>query len=276
MAEKPIEALVRGLDLVQEDDDVFVGNPGRGEGRLFGGMVAAQSVMAAQRTVAESHLHSLHAYFIRGGSYGEPIRFSVHRIRDGRTYTTRRVVAEQHGEAIFSMGTSFTRPEEGGEHQLPAPDVPQPEDLPTWQQVREKMGIPVPNAAHVDAFESRVPWEEDIEPGSPSRFVWLRPCGDLPDDPMVHLAATVYASDRTLAGTAAAPMGYERDGLMVTSLDHAMWIHRPPRFDDWILYASESPAGYAARGLAYGAMYTRDGVRFASVAQEGLLRRMRR
>ena len=275
MADAPIDALVRGLDLTQLDENLFVGNPGEGMGRLFGGMVAAQSVMAAQLTVAEGHLHSLHAYFLRGGSYSDPIRFVVHRIRDGRTYTTRRVVAEQNGEAIFSMGTSFTRPEEGGEHQLDMPDVPPPEALPTWQEVRARQGMTMPVAAHVEAFESRMPYDEDTEPGIASRYVWLKPRGELPDDPQVHLAATVYASDRTLAGTAAAPMGYTRTDLSVSSLDHAMWLHRKPRFDDWVLYASESPAGYAARGLAFGAMYTRDGTRFASVAQEGLLRRPR-
>lgn len=271
MKQPPINALLRGLELEREEDDRFVGDPGKGRGRLFGGMVAAQSTMAAQQTVPEGRLHSLHAYFLRGGAYGEPIRFQVHRIRDGRTYTTRRVIAEQGGEAIFSLAASFTRPEEGGEHQVEMPDVPPPESLPLWEDLRADFfrGEFPP---HVQAFEARVPEDYD---GSEQRFVWLRARGDLPRDPWVHAAATVYASDRTLASTAIAKMGYRRGTVGVTSLDHALWLHREPNFDDWVLYVSESPAGYAARGLAFGAMYTREGVLFASVAQEGLIRRLR-
>ena len=273
MASAPIDVLLRGLELELEAPDVFVGNPGEGGGRLFGGMVAAQSVMAAQRTVAEGRLHSLHAYFLRGGTYGEPIRFQVHRLRDGRTYTTRRVVAEQHGEAIFSLAASFTRPEDGGEHQSKMPEVPEPETLPLWEDVRGAFfGANLPS--HVQAFEARVPADDGAD--SAQRYVWLRPRGELPADPLVHAAATVYASDRTLASTAVSKMGYRRADISVTSLDHALWLHREPRFDDWVLYVSESPAGYAGRGLAFGAMYTRDGVLFASVAQEGLIRTLRK
>lgn len=268
----PIDALLQGLQLDLEEPDLFVGDPGEGGGRLFGGMVAAQSTMAAQRTVPEGHLHSLHAYFLREGSYGQPIRFRVHRIRDGRTYTTRRVVAEQNGEAIFSLAASFTRPESGGEHQIEMPRVPAPETLPLWEDLRGGFfGKNLPS--HVQAFEARVP-EDDGQAGQ--RFVWLRARGEMPADPLVHAAATVYASDRTLASTAVSKMGYRRGEVMVTSLDHALWLHREPCFDDWVLYVLESPAGYAARGLAFGAMYTRDGVLFASVAQEGLIRRARK
>ena len=189
-------------------------------------MVAAQSAMAAQRTVTEGRLHSLHAYFLRGGAYGEPIRFQVHRLRDGRTYTTRRVVAEQHGEAIFSLAASFTRPEEGGEHQSEMPEVPEPETLPLWEDVRRSFfGANLPS--HVQAFEARVP--EDDGQDSARRYVWLRPRGALPADPLVHAAATVYASDRTLASTAVSKMGYRRGDISVTSLDHALWLHREPR-----------------------------------------------
>ena len=271
MPEQPIEALVRGVTLEAQGADEFVGNPGTGSGRLFGGMVAAQSAMAAQLTVEGGRLHSLHAYFLRGGAYDSPIRFRVDRIRDGRTYTTRRVVAEQNGEAIFNLSASFTRPEDGGEHQTAMPDVPPPEDLPLWEEVRQRSGLSLPQATHRTAFEARVPWDSGDDA---QRFVWLRPQGELPEDPLVHVAAAVYASDRTLAGTAVAPMGYRHGDVSVISLDHAMWLHRPPRFDDWVLYASESPAGHAARGLAFGAMYTRDGVRFASVAQAGLIRKL--
>ena len=136
MTSPPINVLLRGLELEMTEPDRFIGDPGEGSGRLFGGMVAAQSTMAAQRTVPEGQLHSLHAYFLRGGSYGDPIRFQVHRLRDGRTYTTRRVVAEQNGEAIFSLAASFTRPESGGEHQVEMPQVPEPETLPLWEDLR--------------------------------------------------------------------------------------------------------------------------------------------
>lgn len=265
----PIARVIAGLRLEALDEDLFVGDPGEGTGRLFGGMVAAQSTMAAQRTVAEGTLHSLHAYFLRGGEYGKPIRFVVHRLRDGRTYATRRVVAYQGGEAIFSLAASFTRPERGGEHQGPMPEVAPPEGLPLWEEVRKGWNMPPFRAAHVDAFEVRLPF---AEPSEATRFVWMRPRGDVPDDPQLHIALAVYASDRTLAGAAVGQMGYERRDIQVTSLDHAMWVHRPPRFDDWILYVSESPVSFAARGLAFGAMYTRDGTRFASVAQEGLIR----
>ena len=271
----PIDRVLRGLELERLDSDLFLGHPGDGKGRLFGGMVAAQSTMAAFRTAEEAGaLHSLHAYFLRGGSYDQPIRFVVHRIRDGRTYTTRRVVAHQSGEAIFSLAASFTRPEEGGEHQTTEmPEVPPPESLPTWEEVRASWNMPPHRADHVDAFEVRIPFDYD----SPAaRFAWMRARGAVPDDPAIATAIAVYASDRTLAGTAIAPMGYQRKDVGVTSLDHAMWLHRPARFDDWVLYASESPAGFAARGLAFGAMYSTDGVRFASVAQEGLIRKLRR
>ena len=268
-----IKKVVAGLNLEQLDRDLFLGNPGEGTGRLFGGMVAAQSTMAAQLPVEEGHLHSIHAYFLRGGSYDQPLRFVVHRIRDGRTYTTRRVVAHQNGEAIFNLAASFTRPEEGGEHQQDMPNVPGPEELPTWEEVRATQNLPAFRAEHLDAFEVRTPYEGEVDG---QRFVWMRPRGDVPEDKLIDAAITVYASDRSLIGSAVVPMGYERRDITVASLDHALWLHRPARFDDWILYASESPVGFAGRGLVFGSMYTRDGMLFASVAQEGLIRKVRR
>ena len=269
MSEQPIDAVVRGLELETLDRDLFLGDPGRGSGRLFGGMVAAQSVMAAQMTVEEGRLHSIHAYFLRGGSYDFPIRFVVDRIRDGRTYTTRRVVALQGGRAIFNLSASFTRPEEGAQHQLEMPAVAEPESLPSWEELLAEMGTQPRGADHVSALEVRLP----ADPSGPAgRYVWMRPRGGLPDDPRLHVGITVFASDRTLAGTAVRPMGYERGEVSVTSLDHVLWLHREARFDDWILYVSNSPVGHAARGLALGQMYTREGVHFASVAQEGLIR----
>ena len=264
-----INRVISGLGIDRLDQDLFLGNPGEGTGRLFGGMVAAQSTMAAQLTVDEGTLHSLHAYFLRGGSYDQPLRFVVHRIRDGRTYTTRRVVAHQNGEAIFNLAASFTRPEEGGAHQQAMPNVPGPEELPLWEEVRATPDMPAFRAEHLDAFEVRLPWEGEVDG---QRFVWMKPRGVIPHDPHIDTAITVYASDRSLVSSAVAPMGYDRKDITAASLDHALWLHRPARFDDWILYTSNSPAGFAGRGVAFGSMYTRDGVLFASVAQEGLIR----
>ena len=274
----PLAKLLDRLDLDALDRDLFLGDPGRGEGRLFGGMVAAQSVIAAGRTVESGGLHSLHAYFLRPGRHDAPIRFVVDRIRDGRTFTTRRVVAHQAGEAIFNLSASFARPEEGISHQDPMPEVPPPEALRDWEDVRAEI-VGSPDARRADGpVEFRVcnPESADGAPQPPAQQNWFRPRGELPDDPLVHAAVLVYASDRTLINTAARPHGMPWGQRVAASLDHALWLHRPPCLGDWMLYASESPAAHAARGLVFGAMYTQDGVRVASVAQEGLIRAPRR
>jgi acyl-CoA thioesterase-2 len=270
----PLAKLLDRLDLEPLDRDLFLGDPGRGTGRLFGGMVAAQSVVAAGRTVADSALHSLHAYFLRPGRHGAPIRFAVDRIRDGRTFTTRRVVAHQAGEAIFNLSASFVQPEEGISHQDPMPEAPEPETLRDWEDVRAEI-LGEPEARRDNGpVEFRVcfPESADGEPQPAHQQNWFRPRGPLPDDPLLHAAVLVYASDRTLINTAARPHGLRWGRRIAASLDHALWLHRPARLDDWMLYASESPAAHAARGLVFGAMYSRDGVRVASVAQEGLIR----
>ena len=259
------------------DRDLFLGNEAKGTGRLFGGFVAAQAVLAAGRTVDGSVLHSLHAYFLRPGSYGKPIRYVVDRIRDGRTFTTRRVLALQNGEAIFSLSASFTRPEEGISHQDPMPEVPPPEGLPDWEDLREeRMGVRgAQEALEVRACEP----DEEFRPGVARvarRRIWIRPRGVVPDDPMVHAGLFVYASDRTLLSTAGLPHGLVMGQMLGASLDHALHLHRPERFEGWILYAAESPAAHAARGLTRGAMYARSGVRIASVTQEGLIRKPRK
>lgn len=277
----PLGRLLRRLDVQQLDRDLFLGHPGKGEGALFGGFVAAQAVMAAgrtvtDRTVAHRSLHSLHGYFLRPGRHSVPIRFLVDRIRDGRTFSTRSVVAHQSGEAIFNLSANFTAPEEGIAHQeQPPPDAPAPDGLLDWEDIRAQL-LGDPSARRPDGpIEVRV-----CDPDSPDpnvklparRRVWLRPRGTLPDDPLMHAAVLVYASDRTLLRTAARPHGLTWRLRTGASLDHAVWLHRPPRFDDWLLYASESPVAYAARALLLGAMYRRDGTRIVSVAQEGLLR----
>lgn len=272
----PIEELVHRLQVEALDSDLFVGNEARGTGRLFGGFVAAQATVAVGRTVDGSDLHSLHAYFLRPGSYGRPIRYVVDRIRDGRTYTTRRVVAFQGGEAIFNLSASFTRPEEGISHQDPMPDVPRPDGLPDWEDLREeRMGVRgAKSALDVRACEP----DDEFRPGvtrAPYRHVWIRPRGVVPDDPILHAAMFVYSSDRMLLSTALLPHGLVMGQTQNASLDHAMHFHQPHRFEGWVLYAAESPAAHGGRGLTRGAMYSEDGTRIASVTQEGLIRKPR-
>ncbi len=267
--------LIEGFDLEALDADLFLGDPGEGSGRLFGGMVAAQSVIAAGRTVAEErHLHSIHGYFLRPGRHGTPIRFVVDRIRDGRSFTTRRVKAHQAGEAIFNLSASFAVAEDGISHQDPMPEAPGPDGLRDWEEVRaEAMGDPA-----AKRFDSAVEVRVCDLPGAdrePRQRNWLRARGTLPDDPLIHTAMLVYASDRTLLGTAARPHDLPWSKRVGASLDHAVWIHRPVRFDDWLLYAAESPVAHSARGLIFGGLFYRDGIRVASVAQEALIRRRR-
>ena len=282
----PIDKLIERLQLESLDRDLFLGDPGRGEGRLFGGLVAAQSVMAAFATIDEngsederpgaSLLHSIHAYFLRPGRYDLPIRFVVDRIRDGRTFTTRRVVAHQGGEAIFNMAASFATPEEGMSHQRPMADVGPPEGLEEWTTLRARqMGIPEPKTFN-NPIEIRVVDEGafvDDRPQDPVRQLWIRPRGVIPDDHALHTAILAYATDRTLISTAVVASGrvVGRD-VMAASLDHAVWFHHPIRFDDWLLYSSVSPISHAGRGLIFGALYEQDGTQLASVAQEALIR----
>jgi acyl-CoA thioesterase-2 len=272
----PLDRLLAQLELDRLDRDLFLGDPGKGESRLFGGLVAAQSVVAAYRTVGEGEIHSLHAYFLRPGRHGVPIRYVVYRIRDGRTFTTRDVVAHQGGEAIFNLSCSFTKPEEGISHAEPPPDLPGPDGLPEWEFVRPDR--------HEDREMIRR-WERQsavevrtVDPDGPPagdiprRRVWMRVKGALPNEPALHAALMAYASDRGLIATARMPDGMQRGNWSGASLDHAIWFHRPPRFDDWLLFTSESPVAHAARALIFGQMYRPDGTRVASVVQEGLIR----
>ncbi|HZP58046.1 MAG TPA: acyl-CoA thioesterase II [Dehalococcoidia bacterium] len=276
-ARSPLQRLLRLLDLERLDRDLFLGDPGEGQHRLFGGLVAAQSVIAAYRTVEEGSIHSLHAYFLRPGRYDVPIRYVVYRIRDGRTFTSRDVVAYQSGEAIFSLSSSFTKPEEGISHQAPAPELPGPEGLPPWEFARPDRRE---DAEMMQRWERESPVEMrsvDLAGAAPvddmpRRRVWMRVRGTMPEDPSIHAALLTYASDRGVIATARIPHGGRRGGWASASLDHAIWFHRPPAFDDWLLYTSESPVAHNARALIFGQMYRRDGTRVASVVQEGLIR----
>jgi acyl-CoA thioesterase-2 len=270
--------LLERLSVVHEGAARFTADPGPGKGRLFGGLVAAQACVAAGRTVPDRSLHSLHAYFLRPGRHGLPIRLAVHRIRDGLSFATRRVVAVQGGSAIFTLSASFCTPEDGIAHQEPMPDAPGPEGLIDWEDHRAQ-ALGDPGLRRRDGpVEIRLCDPDDPTPGAvqePRRQVWLRPRGALPEDPLLHAALLVYASDRTLLGTAARPHGLPWGRRVAASLDHALWLHQPARFDDWVLYASESPVAHAARGLVFGAMFSRSGARIASTAQEGLIREPR-
>ncbi len=275
---RQLAGLLKLLELEQLDLDMFLASPGKGDGRLFGGLVAAQCVIAAYRTVEEGALHSLHAYFVRPGNHGTPIRYVVDRIRDGRTFTTRDVVAYQSGEAIFQMSCSFMKQEQGVSRQLPAPEAPGPEGLPSWDMVRPDG----PMKDMMKRWRRERPVEilscEPIgvrrEGDTAERRTWIRPRGALPEDPSIHAAVLAYASDMAFLSTARYSHGLDEHwgpGLNA-SLDHAMWFHHAPRFDGWLLYTSISPITHAARALIHGAMYLEDGTHVVSVAQEGLVR----
>ncbi len=273
----PLASLLRRFELETQGEDCFVGASGSGEGTLFGGFVASQATVAAGRTVsAERRLHSLHGYFLRPGRHNVPITYRVERVREGRTFSTRLVVARQIDEPIFTLTADFTRTESGLEHQVSTlPEVPPPGGLPDWEDVRAQLlGQGTPRRKD-GPIEVRMCDTESPEPGvrlSPYRRVWMRPRGAVPDDPLLHAALFVYASDRTLLRTAARVHGLGWKLGVGASLDHAVWLHRPARFDDWILFASESPVAHAGRPLLLGAMYQQDGTRIVSVVQEGLIR----
>ena len=273
--------LVELLDLEPIEVNIFRGTqPNEDRQRVFGGQVAGQALVAAARTVdADRHVHSLHAYFLRPGDPSVPILYDVDRLRDGRSFTTRRVVAIQHGRPIFNLQASFHAPEDGLDHHVEMPaDVPPPESLPTY---RERMA---PHYERVKDWIDRprpidtryAPPDHAGETGlkSDGQLVWMRADGPLPDDPVLHACIVTYASDYTLLDTALRPAGVSSltDDLMMASLDHAMWFHRPFRADDWLLYQQHSVSASSARGLASGSIFTRDGRLAVSVVQEGLIR----
>jgi len=281
--------LVALLDLEPDGVDRYVGRtPDMGWTRVYGGQVIAQSIIAAARTVEGRRPHSLHAYFLLGGDPAEPILFEVERVRDGRSFSTRRVVARQRGEAIFVLSLSFHVDESGPEHQAAAPAAPPPEALIDPEAALA--GLAEPARKRLKALFDRVrPIEfrpvdlgryAPLRPGETrqaAQSVWIRIGGPLPDDPMIHVAALAYLSDMTLLDTALVAHGHAIfDGRhQIASLDHALWLHRPCRADEWLLYAQDSPSAGGARALTRGALFTRDGVLAASVAQEGLIRPVR-
>jgi acyl-CoA thioesterase-2 len=274
------EKLTDILDLERLEVDLFRGrSPHEHQQRVFGGQVAAQSLVAAGRTVsADRAVNSLHSYFLRLGDPEIPIVYSVDRIRDGRSFTTRRVVAIQHGRPIYLLSASFHRAENGLQHQVPMPKVPDPEVLSPWSG-RSTIGPTPPPWVPRRVVELRYVSDPAAVgahggPQDSRRIVWMRAPHRLPDDPLVHVCAVTYASDMTLLDAVLLGHGldWERDVSSGASLDHAMWFHGAFRADEWILYVQESPAASDARGLAMGRIYRRDGRLVASVVQEGLIR----
>ncbi len=269
--EASIHALLDLLDPEVIDVDLYRGrSPATAHQRVFGGQVAAQALIAAGRTVGPDRpVHSLHAYFLRPGDPSTPIVYRVDRSRDGRSFTTRRVVATQRGEQIFVMSASFQVIEAGLDHQDRMPDVPDPESLPT---VRERI------RAAGERWRDR--WSEfesidlrHVDNDDPFRsMVWLRAVAPLPDDPLLHVCVLAYASDLTLLLSALGPHDVNPEQLQLASLDHALWFHRPFRADEWLLYDQVTPSASGARGFATGRIFSRDGRMVAFAVQEGLIR----
>jgi acyl-CoA thioesterase-2 len=280
-----ISALLAHLDLELLEVNIFRGaSHDVGSGRVFGGQVLAQALAAAGHTVEPTRLtHSLHSYFILPGDVAAPIVYFVERLRDGKSFTTRRVTAIQHGRAIFEMSASFQEPEPGVEHQSAMPDVPPPESLvPDVERLRA-LGDRLPE--RVRAFWTRerpFDWRTidpsdplRPEPRPPLRYAWFRSTGPIADDSTLrHQTLLAYASDYGLLAAAMLPhaLNFQTPGLQAATLDHAIWFHRPFRLDEWLLYVTESPTASGARGFTRGSVFTREGRLVASMTQEGLLR----
>jgi len=279
----PVHDLLELLQVEPLELNLFRGvSADIGSPRVFGGQVLGQALMAAALTVEGRTVHSLHAYFLRPGDKQARIVYDVERIRDGGSFTTRRVVAIQHGRPIFNMAASFQIREDGVEHQNTMPDVPAPEGLASESELRRQSAHRLPPQLN-EIFQRGLPIDirplhptDLLEPGShaPRSDAWFRVADRLPDDPLLHQAMLAYASDFNLLRTSMLPHGlsFFQHNVQSASLDHAMWIHREFRIDDWLLYVTDSPSASNARGFCRGSIYTRDGRLVASVAQEGLVR----
>ena len=278
-----IQDLLTLLDLEQLEMNMFrARSPETTWQRVFGGQVIGQALVAACRTVDGRPPHSLHAYFLLPGDPKVPLVYEVDRLRDGKSFSTRRVIAIQHGRPIFSMAASFHSDEEGFEHQAKMPDVPDPDALPSESEVKQTFMRMLPDPVR-RYYERERPIE--LRPVEFERYfakkfedarfnVWIRATGQLPDNTAIHRCVLAYASDMTLLDSSLIPHGhsvFEKE-IMAASLDHALWIHRPFRADDWLLYAQDSPNTGGGRGFSRGLIFTREGRLIASVAQEGLIR----
>lgn len=282
---KVLDELVTLLALEKIEENLFRGQSQElGWGRVFGGQVLGQALSAALQTVpADRAAHSFHAYFLRPGDTSKPIVYDVDRIRDGSSFTTRRVVAIQNGQAILNLAASFQIQEGGFEHQDAMPDAPPPESLKTEQERIASYASRLPRGLRERAIAERPfelrPIDEPDDPfvpapRAPSRMVWLKTVARLPDDPALHRYLLAYASDYSFVTTSLRPHGvtWLTPGMQVASLDHVMWFHQDFRVDDWLLHVIDSPAAHGARGLVRGRVFTRDGRLVASTSQEGLIR----
>jgi acyl-CoA thioesterase II len=281
MQQAAVDELIELLDLEDIEVNVFRGvSPQVDAQRVFGGQVAGQALVAAARTVEpDRRVHSLHAYFLRPGDPAVPILYEVDRLRDGRSFTTRRVVAIQHGRPIFNLSASFHIHEQGLDHQIPMdPDVVPADSLPDfntrWAPWRDVLGEYYERPRPIDS--RYVDWSppDRAEPLPPHQRIWIRADGRLPDDPVLHQCVVTYASDMTLLDTALLPHGgtYRSAHIQMASLDHAMWFHRPFRADEWLLYVQDTPSASDGRGIARGLFFTEGGDLAVSVVQEGLVR----
>jgi acyl-CoA thioesterase II len=282
-ADQPaLDELIRLLDLSESEPDVYQGvSPESRLQRVFGGQVAGQALVAAGRTVPRDRpVHSLHSYFIRPGDPNVPIRYEVERVRDGRSFTTRRVLASQHGRTIFVLSASFQLEQPGLEHQPAMPDAPDPETLPTiYERVKdapELAAIVHRGSQPIDLrYVDDPSWQQRAHgPRNGPHRLWMRANGRLPNDPLLHVCVLTYASDISLLDTVLIRHGLAVgvDPLAMASLDHAMWFHRTFRVDEWILYSMQSPAAVGSRGLATGRFFDRHGRHLVSVVQEGMIR----
>jgi Acyl-CoA thioesterase len=281
-----VDGLVALLDLEQIERDIYRGSSPRSRWqRVFGGQVAGQALVAAGRTVAgDRRVHSLHSYFVRPGDPTVPIIYQVDRVRDGRSFSTRRVIAVQDGETIFSLSASFQLQQDGIDHQSEMPDAPDPDTLPPLvnrygdsdeaAEFYRLMPRPI-DLRYVDD----PPWRQH-EHGARDGLarVWMKADGRLPDDPLLHVCVLTYASDMTLLDSVLVRHGLAPglDDISMASLDHAMWFERPFRADEWLLYSTQSPSASGGRGLASGRFYKQDGTQVCSVVQEGMIRVRRR
>lgn len=282
-----VATLLKTLDLEPLEHNLFRGlSPQVGWQRVFGGQVIGQALTAAARTVKTHQAHSLHGYFMQPGDPEIPIIYQVERDRDGQSFSTRRVIAIQHGAPIFTLAVSFHKREDGFDHQIAMPDVPGPDDLPSEDELKQRF------LAHMPAPVKRY-WQRERpielrpvklrnynapEKAEPVQHIWIRTTGPLPDDPSLHQCVLAYASDMALLDTSLLPHGrtlFDPE-MMLASLDHAIWFHRPVAADQWLLYAQDSPSAFGARGFNRGSIFSRNGTLIASIAQEGLIRKRTR
>lgn len=282
----PIQEVLDLLNLEKIEENIFRGaSPKDRLQRVFGGQVLGQALMAANHTVEGRLCHSLHAYFLRGGDPKVPILYEVDRSRDGASFTSRRVVAIQHGRPIFTLEASFQKEEPGYEHAFARPEVPDPENLQGDADLRAAIADKVPPELAAWALRPRPIETRPIDPRPylhpdprpPREMAWIRASGPLPDDPALHRSVAAFASDMSIIGTALLPhgVGWYDNKVQLASLDHAMWFHRPFRIDDWLLFVQDAPSASGARGFNRGLLFSRDGALVASVAQEGLMRPVR-